>query len=193
MKQSYQVWGILVMMVFLTMESSAQVNSLFAKKKKYQYRYVDTDDMIKRYISKSSHPMVSIEGIYSVSGTVTKKGKNFLSGEYKEKVVDRKDNYANIAILRDWSDSENEFIVLSLKQDDASQYPIVAELTTLSEGRGFLCKHFEPDGKIMTFTFTFDGDSDILEGIFTKQEGSKTVTYSITYLKTFPKNEVLNN
>ena len=105
----------------------------------------------------------------------------------------RNDAYANIAIIRDWSDSENEFIVLSLKQTDAEQYPIVAELTTLSEGRGFLCKHFEPDGKVLTFTFTYNGDSDLLEGVYTKHEGSKTVTYTISYLKTFPKNEVVNN
>ena len=193
MKRSYCSWSLLVVFLFLCTNLQAQTNLFFKKKKKYQYKYVDTNDMIKRYISKSSHPLNSIEGIYSVSGTVTKKGKNFLSGEFKEKVVDRKDNYANIAIIRDWSDSESEFIVLSLKENETAQFAIVAELTTLSEGRGFLCKHFEPDGKILTFTFTFDGDSDILEGVFSRQEGSKTVTYSVTYLKTFPKDEVVNN
>jgi len=191
MKQSYRIWTVIVMMVSIT-QAHAQLNSLVSKKKKYTYSYVTVNDMVKRYVSKSSHPMNSIEGIYSVSGTVTKKGKN-LVGAMKEKVVDRKNNYADIAIIRDWSDSGTEFIVLSLKQNDEERYAIVAELTTLSEGRGFLCKHFEPDGKILTFTFTFDGDSDLLEGVFTQQEGNKTVTYSISYLKTFPKKEIVRN
>lgn len=193
MKQSYRIWGVIVLMLFVVTEVKSQ-NAMFSKKKKYAYRYVNTNEMVKRFIAKTAHAMTSIEGVYSVSGTVTKKGKNLI-GEMKERVVDRKDNYANIAIIRDWNDSESEFIVLSLKQDDAGQYPIVAELTTLSDGRGFLCKHFEPDGKVLNFTFTFSGDSDLLEGVFTRHEGSKTVTYSISYLKTFPKNssEGVNN
>jgi len=191
MKNSYRIWAVIMMVIFMT-EAHGQLSSLMVKKKKYAYKYVTVNDMVKRYVSKSSHPMNSIEGIYSVSGTVTKKGKNLI-GEVKEKVVDRKNNYADIAIIRDWSDSGCEFIILSLKQSDEERYAIVAELTTLSEGRGFLCKHFEPDGKILTFTFTFNGDSDLMEGVFTQQEGNKTVTYSISYLKTFPKTQIVNN
>lgn len=193
MKRSYQ-FGIVVILMLLVTDLQAQTShGLFAKKRKYVYTYVDMHDLIKRFISKSSHPMVSLEGIYSVSSTVTKRKKRLLSSGIKERVIDRKDNYANIAIIRDWSDSEHDFLVLSMNQTNPSQYPIVAELNTLSESRGFLCKHYEPDGKVLTFTFTFDGSSDVLEGVFEEQDGKKTITYSLTYLKTFPKGEVTND
>jgi hypothetical protein len=182
-------YGLIGAMIFSCFVAEAQLKSLFAKKSKHTYQEIDTEEMIRRFVSKPSGSVISIEGIYSVSSIVTKKAKALLSSEVKEKVVDRKDNYARVAIMRDWIDSGNEFIQVSLTQSGSAKFPIVGELTTLSEGRGFLCKHTEPDGEVLTFTFTYGGNSDVLEGTYTKVEGSKTITYTITLLKTFPKTD----
>ena len=183
----------LCMFILLGSTAQAQIKSLLPKRKKYVYETVDAEQMIRRFVSKPSTTGMSIEGIYSVSSVVTKKGKTLLSSEVKEKVVDRRDNYANVAIIRDWGDSESEFIQISLSQPGLAKFAIVAKLTTLSEGRGFLCKHTEPSGEVLTFTFTYAGDSDVLEGSYTKVEGSKTITYTITLLKTFPKKTELTS
>ena len=180
---------VFCLLTITVMPADAQVKSLFNKKNKYHYPVIDTEEMIRRFVSKTSTNMMSIEVIYSVSSVVVKKGKSLLSNEVKEKIVDRRDNYARVAIMRDWSDSRNEFIQVSLGQTGVTKFPIVGQLTTLSEGRGFLYKHTEPDGEVLTFTFTYAGDSDLLEGTYTKIDGSKTITYTITLLKTFPKTD----
>jgi hypothetical protein len=189
-----RVVKLIVCIVFLGAVATpafAQFGSgLLSKKKKYDYPKVGATEMIRRYVAKPSSSPVSIEGIYSVSAVVVKRGKGLLSSEVKEKVVDRKDNYASVAIMRDWEGSENEFIEVSLVQKGAPEFPIVATLTTLSEERGFLSKHIEPDGEVLTFTFTYHGDSDILEGVYTRSSGGSTITYTLTYLKTYPKKQI---
>jgi hypothetical protein len=184
--------GLFLLLLHLVPDLQAQRIPRLFSKKKHAYQEIDVAEMIRRYVSKPPVSQPSIEGIYSVSCVVTKKGKGLLSSEVKEKVVDRKDNYASVAIMKDREDAGHDFIELSMSQSGAQKYPIVAELTTLSEGRGFLCKHIEPDGEVLTFTFTFDGNSDILEGVYTKVNGGATITYSLTYLKTFPKKQGLN-
>lgn len=180
-------YPFLCVMILAGSVAEAQVKSLFPKRHKHTYEEVGTEEMIRRFVSKPAANVVSIEGIYSVSSVVTKRGKGLLSSEIKEKVVDRKDNYAKVAIIRDWANSDHEFIEISMTQTGVQKYPIVGELTTLSEGRGFLCMHTEPNGDVLTFTFTYAGNSDILEGNYTKLDGSKTITYTLTLLKTFPK------
>src|SRR5689334_22218386 len=174
MKKMY--YPFLCLMMLSASVAEAQLKSLLPKRHKHSYEEVDTEEMIRRFVSKPSASVVSIEGIYSVSSVVTKKGKSLLSSEVKEKVVDRKDNYAKVAIIRDWADSEHEFIQISMTQTGVQKYPIVGVLTTLSEGRGFLCKHTEPNGDVLNFTFTYAGNADILEGTYTKVDGSKTIT-----------------
>ena len=177
-----------VMMLLVCGAVQAQFpKKLFSKKNKHVYEEVDTEEMIRRFISKPAYASISIEGIYTVSAMVTVRKKALLSSQMKEKVVDRKDNYAQVAIIRDWSNSGSDFIEISMNQTDESRYPVVSSLRTLSEERGFLCKHTEPNGEVLTFTFTFSGDAELLEGTYTKIDGSKTITYNITYLKTFPK------
>src|SRR5690348_9289175 len=96
------------------------------------YKEVDLEEMIRRYIAKT-HQEKSIEGIYTVSCVITKKGKTLLSPVEKLKTIVRKDNYARVAIVKDWPGSETEYVEISLHQKDAARHPIVAELTGLSE------------------------------------------------------------
>jgi hypothetical protein len=157
------------------------------------YQEVDLEGMIRRYIAKT-HQQASIEGIYTVSCVITKKGRTLLSPEEKERTVTRKDNYAKVAILKDWPGSNTEYVEISLHEKNASRYPIVAELNGLSEGGGFIYKHFEPKGKVMSFTFLYDQSKpDILEGVYTLNERNSEVTYKLTYVKVYPKNNNLQS
>lgn len=159
------------------------------KIKKSVYKQVDLEEMIRRYIAKTHQESSSIEGIYTVSGVITKKGRTLFSPSGNERTVLRKDNYARVAILKDWPGSNTEYVEISLNERNAPRYPIVAELNELSEGGGFTYKHIEPKGEVMTFTFLYDqAKSDILEGVHTKTKNNVEVTYKLTYVKVYPKN-----
>lgn len=157
------------------------------------YEEVDLEEMIRRHIAKT-HQQASIEGIYTVSCVITKKGRTLLSSVEKDRTVTRKDNYARVAILKDWPGSNTEYVEISLLDKNAARYPIVAELNGLSEGGGFIYKHFEPKGKILSFTFLYDQSKpDILEGVYTLNEKNSEVTYKLTYVKVYPKNNNLQS
>ena len=156
------------------------------KSKKYQYEEVDFEELIKRYfLKKNSH---DIEGIYSVSCVITKRSKVFLSRREKIRVVERQDNYARVAILKDWPESKRDFIEVSLSYRDAKKYPIMGEINGIAQGNGFIYKHVEPDGTVLSFSMVSES-SELLEGEFSKIERRKTITYRLSYLKIYPKNQ----
>lgn len=157
--------------------------------KKSAYEEVDLEGMIRRYIAKTHGNEPSIEGIYTVSGEVIRKGKSLLSSVERERTIERKDNYARVAILKDWPGSNTEYVEISLEEKNAPRYPIVAELNELAEGGGFIYKHFEPKGKVLTFTFLYDKNKpDILDGVYTETKNDVVITYKLTYVKVYPKN-----
>ncbi|MCB0490709.1 MAG: hypothetical protein KDC99_19710, partial [Cyclobacteriaceae bacterium] len=61
---------------------------------------IDFEGMVKRYLMKDSQPMERLEGIYSVSAIISKRG-GFLANPNREKVIARKDNYAKVVIIKD--------------------------------------------------------------------------------------------
>jgi hypothetical protein len=156
------------------------------RSKKIQYEEVDFEDMIRRYFGKAPGPANELEGIYSVSCVITKQYKAFLSRREQIRVVERKDNYARVAIVKDWPGSKRDYIEISLSYRDASRYPIVGELNLLSEGRGMIYRHIEPNASTMSFSMTSD-PSDLIEGEYSFSEGRKTITYKVSYLKIYPK------
>jgi hypothetical protein len=166
-----------------------QVNTKPASVKKSIYQEVDLEGMIRRYIAKTHDPQrPSIEGIYTVTGIVTKKGLSLFNPSGKERLVTRRDNYARVAILKDWPGSNTEYVEISLSEKNAPRYPIVAELNQLAEGGGFIYKHLEPKGDVMTFTFLYDqSKTDILEGVYTVTKRNAEVTYKLSYVKVYPK------
>jgi hypothetical protein len=158
-------------------------------KKSSVYEEVDLEGMIRRYIAKTHGDEPSIEGIYTVSGEVIRKGKSLLSSVERERTIERKDNYARVAILKDWPGSNTEYVEISLEEKNAPRYPIVAELNELAEGGGFIYKHYEPKGKVLTFTFLYDKNKpDILDGVYTETKNDVVITYKLTYVKVYPKN-----
>jgi hypothetical protein len=145
------------------------------------YEQVDFHALIRRYMKKDK--LNSIEGIYTVSGQVIKKGKGFLGNTEKEKTVERRDNYAKVAILRDPGGTGREFIELSLDKDDQTSYSIIGEFNTTESGSLLLYKHMTGKGKSTSYNFTTEKGSDILEGIRVESDGGTTVTYKLTYVK----------
>lgn len=154
--------------------------------KKPQYEEVNFEDLIHRYFGKETGNFNKIEGIYTVSCVITKTGRNFLTGQSKVKVVERKDNYARVAILRDWPDAHRDFIEVSLSYHIANKYPIVGELSTLAAGAAYIYRHIEPDNTFRDFSMA-TSSGDLIEGEYSVMEKRKTITYKLSYMKIYPK------
>jgi len=153
--------------------------------KKIPYPEISIEDMLRRYLDKDSG-QDDVEGIYSVSCVITKRSTPFLSRREREKVVERRDNYARVAIMRDKPDAVSDYIEVSMSYRDPSRYPIVGEVSRLSEGRGFIYKHVEPNSATVTFSMTSES-AELIEGEYSVMDGRKTITYRLSYLKIYPK------
>ena len=156
--------------------------------KKFHYEMIGLEDVIRRYMVKDRREVYALEGIYSVTCTVTKRYTSWPSKVQKEKIVLVKENYAKVAVLKDWPGVGREFIEMSLNQKDAPKYPIIGEYNQWKEGEGYIYRHTEPKGEIVSFTFLLDKQGDVIEGVRSEVRRSKTVIYTLTYVKTFPKN-----
>lgn len=165
------------------LQAQTKSKSLF---KKSQYEEVDFEGLIHRYFGKEAGTFNKLEGIYSVSCVITKTSKNFLTGQLKVKVVERKDNYARVAILKDWPGTNRDFIEVSLSYHITNKYPIVGELSTLSAGEAYIYKHIEPDGSTSDFSMAASS-MDLIEGEHSEMEKRKTITYKLSYMKIYPK------
>ena len=183
---------VLLVIWILTVAQTGYSQILFGSRaKKTVYEEVDLEQMIRRYFGKQATTSHSIEGIYSVSCVITKTGHNFLTGAERTRVVERKDNYARVAILRDWPDSRRDFIEVSMSYHVATRYPIVGELEILGDHNGYIYTHTEPDGKKLTFSMIFDY-SDLIEGEYSITKKRRIITYKLSYLKIYPKEDALN-
>ncbi len=158
-------------------------NSLF---KKSHYQEVDFEDLMHRYFGKETGTFNKLEGIYSVSCVITKSSKSFFTGQLKVKVIERKDNYARVAVLKDWPGTNRDFIEVSLSYHVTDKYPIVGELSTLSAGEAYIYKHIEPDGTSSDFSMAASS-LDLIEGEHSEMHKRKTITYKLSYMKLYPK------
>ncbi|HEX8040692.1 MAG TPA: hypothetical protein VF490_16155 [Chryseosolibacter sp.] len=152
------------------------------KPKKTVYEEVDLENVMKRYFGKSFG--YSIEGIYSVSCVITRRNKKFLSKAERIRIVGRQDNYAKVAIMKDWPSSNRDFIEVSLSYKKANHFPIMGELDIMAQGAGYIYTHLEPDGKKMTFSML--ESEGLLEAEYSQIEKRKTITYKLSYLKIYP-------
>lgn len=157
--------------------------------KKTPYEVVDFEDLMHRYLGKETGSFNRLEGIYSVSCVITKSSKAFFTGQLKVKVVERKDNYARVAILKDWPGSQRDFIEVSLSYHISNVYPIMGELSAFaSGGQAFIYKHIEPDGSYRDFSMA-PSVPDLIEGEFSEMRKRKTITYKLSYVKLYPKDQ----
>ncbi len=161
--------------------------------KKPHYQEVDFEDLMHRYFGKDAGAYNKVEGIYSVSCVITKTSKAFLTGKPKVKIVERKDNYARVAILKDWPDAKRDFIEVSLSYHVTNKYPVVGEMSTVATNEAYIYKHIEPDGSGFDFSMA-PVSSDLIEGEHVEMRKRKTITYKLSYMKIYPKtssNEVV--
>jgi len=159
----------------------------FRKKQKSLFsEHIDFEGMVKRYLIKEA-PMEPLEGIYSVSAIISKRG-GFLTNPNREKIIARKDNYAKVVIMKDSENPHREYLEISLASKIPGKYPVVGEFSSLSEGRAFVYKHYEPKQPITSYSFVLS-EFDILDGILTEVVRRKTITYKLSYLKIYPKKE----
>jgi hypothetical protein len=154
--------------------------------KRFQYEKVGFEDMIQRYLHRDGSPVEAIEGIYSVSCIITKTKRHWLTGEEIVRVVQRKDNYARVAIVKETMSNNRDFIEVSLSFKDATLYPVVGDLTALADGSGYVYKHIEPKGQILSFSMLLT-HADLVEGQFSESHGRKIITTKLSYFKLYPK------
>lgn len=178
-----KILSLFLLFFLATISCHAQPKSLFNKS---HYQEVDFEDLMHRYLGKEAGSFNKLEGIYSVSCIITKTNKAFLSGRQKVKVVERRDNYARVAILKDWPDTQRDFIEVSLSYHVTNRYPIVGEMSTLAEGEAYIYKHIEPDGSTFDFSMA-TGSTDLLEGQHSEMHRRKTIAYKLSYMKIYPK------
>jgi|SRR6267154_3841464 len=156
------------------------------------YEQINFVDLVKKYVTKNKSGQ-GIEGIYSVSIVVLKKSKGLFASEEKERIIEQKDHYAQVAIIQDNARNNREFIEVPIDKNNQTSYSVRGELTTLAEGNILVLKHFEPKGKALTYSFTYDMEKDILEGIRTETNGRNvTYTYKLNFVKLYPKQTDLN-
>ncbi len=183
---------LILFLLLMVTGLSCSIDKLYKMKENRKvnpYEQINFNEMVSRYMSKDKSSVGSIEGIYSVSSLVSKKGKGLLSSTEKEKIVDREENFSKVAIIRDSQHPGREYLEVTLDKDFLPSYSIRGEFTGLSDGNILVYKHFEPRGKILSYTFSYDKSRDILEGVRTENNGSFEFTHKLTYLKLAPKAE----
>ncbi len=158
-----------------------------AKAKASPLEQVNLEEMVERYMAKDQSSIGTIEGIYSVSAVVSKKGKAVFSAREKERITDRRENYSKVAIIRDHSEAGREYIEIVLDKDYHSWFPVYGEFSTMAESNLLLYKHFDSKARSTSYTFTYDKSKDILEGVRTDNSNNRTITYKLTYIKLSPK------
>jgi hypothetical protein len=164
------------------MQKLVQISPKVVSGKQSEFEQIDFHQLLKRYMSKVQSSENDIEGIYSVSIVIEKKNKPLFSSQERERVVERKENYATVAILHDRL-SKREYTEISLEKEKQVSYPVRGEFTAMNDANIMIYKHFEPKGVYTTYTFSYDKDRDMLEGVRTEVNGKAEFTYKLVYLK----------
>lgn len=181
------VFILLLIAVGLGSCSFEKLYSMKQRSKVYGYEQVDFHDVVMRYMNKQQSSVGEIEGIYSVSMIVYKKGKGVLSSTEKEKISERKENYMQVAIIRDEGGANREFIEVPLEKKYLPSYSVRGEFSRMADANILVYKRLESRGKSSSYTFTFDRTKDILEGIRKENNGQFEYTHQLTYMKLHPK------
>jgi len=185
----FEIMKLLSGVLLISCCFSCSIDKLYRLKQqsKSPYEQITFVELAKKYMDKDGTGQKSIEGIYSVSASATKKSKGLFSSVEKEKTLGQKDHYAQVAIIRDNLRNNREFVEIPIDKNYLPSYSIRGEFTTISDGNIIVLKHFEPKGRVLTYSFSFDEDKEMLEGIRTETSGGTTYTYKLTFLKLYPK------
>lgn len=177
---------VIIALFFVTVMGACSVEKLYTMKQRskvHAYEQVDFHDLVKRYVNKEHSVAGEMEGIYSVSLVVTKKGKGMLSSTEKEKVSERKENYMQVVLLKDTDGANREYIEIPLDKKYLPSYSVRGEFSSMADANILIYKHFESRGKVSSYTFTYDRTKELLEGIRKENNGQFEYTYQLTYVK----------
>lgn len=173
------------LLMFLTF-TSCSVEKLYTmqqRSKLHAYEQIDFHDLVKRYVNKEHTSAGDMEGIYSVSLVVTKKGKGMLSSTEKEKIAERKENYMQVVILKDADGANCEYIEIPLDKKYLPSYSVRGEFSSMADANILIYNHFESKGRVSSYTFAYDRTKELLEGIRKENNGQFEYTYQLTYVK----------
>jgi hypothetical protein len=159
------------------------------RQKIHPLEQVAFQDLLNKYMNKETTSVGTVEGIYAVSSVVTRKGKGVFASEEKEKVIERRENFTKVAIIHDQRSANREFLEISLDKVYLPSYSVVGEFSSAAEANLLVYKHFESRGRFNTYTFSYDRQRDLLEGVRTENNGKFVYTYQLTYLKLSPKSK----
>ncbi len=177
---------IISFILLLTFLSSCSVEKLYTMKQRSKvnaFEQIDFHDLMKRYLNKDVQKADELEGLYSVSMVVSKKGKGILSSSEKERITDRKENYLQVAILKDMETGNREYMEVPLDKKYLPSYSIQGEFSRMEDANILIYKKYESRGRVTAYTFTFDRTRNILEGVRKENNGQFEYTYLLTYVK----------
>jgi hypothetical protein len=180
------VSGIMISLLL----ASCSIEKLYTMKQRskvHGYEQIDFHDLVKRYVNKEHSSAGEVEGIYSVSLMVTKKGKGLLSSTEKEKITERKEHYRQVVLLKDTDGANREYIEIPLDKKYLPSYSVRGEFSSMADANILIYKHFESKGKVSSYTFTYDRTKELLEGVHKENNGQFEYTYQLTYVKIQPK------
>ena len=170
--------------------SSCSISSMYSmqqRNKVYPFEQVNFHDVLKAYLAKTGAAKASSEGIYSVTRVVTKKGTGLFSTTEKERVIERNENYRQVAIIRDVKSQTRAFIEIPIENLLLPSYSIRGEFSDVGVNQVAVYTYLEKRGQSTSYSFTFDKDFDVLEGVRSEDKGNSTVIEKLTYLKLYPQ------
>ncbi len=140
--------------------------------------YPINEGAFRRYLDSTSSNLDPIEGIWTVNTTTT-------VGLEKQDLP----NYATVAILRDTTNSERDFIEVALSGEGWQRNAITAHFSKTAYSKVYTAKEFDPNASYTMWNFILE-ESGVLhasrstirkEGYFTSQ-----VEQEIYYVKVYP-------
>jgi hypothetical protein len=189
MKYAVGRWQAIAFLLCVLSMSSCSVHKLYnmqQRNKVYAFEQINFNDVLKAYMTRAAEP-ASLEGIYSVSIIITKKGKGLLSSTEKERVIERKENERQVAIIKDIKGLNREYVEIPMETGVLPSYSVRGEFSKIAENSVAVYQRLEKRGRSTSFTFSFDKHFDVLEGVRTEDRGNFTITEKLTYLKIYPR------
>jgi len=174
---------IILLTSFFTQEVLSQKKNS-PKSNNWEY-FNGTEKGIREYFDNNLKILDPIEGVFTLSHKIY---------DSYGSLIDQKDNWATLAIIKDTSSLTREFIEINLQQEDFPKYAITAEFTKASNGLIYLSKQFSPKGSSSNENFVWDNELSVLFSEQTKFYKGMNFTIKRYYLKTYPKsNNVISS
>jgi hypothetical protein len=188
MKEKAVSWMAVATIATLVSLSSCSMHKMYSmqqRNKVYAFEQINFNDVLKAYLARTG--TASLEGMYSVTVVITKKGRGLLSATEKEKVIERRENDRQVAIIKDIKGLNREYIELPIETGVLPSYSVRGEFSKVTENSVAVYQRLEKRGRRTAFTFAFDKQFDVLEGVRTEDKGNFTITEKLTYVKIYPR------